>query len=144
VSAEASTPDRLSIANPQTDMTMQNCGDGPEKVLAHGTDATGAPGTWQLTDEASNSTTNTTCDIGSDLFRADVILLAPDHSSSGGRGLVNADRPLLGSDGTTPFVLDRSATQPWIPEIEMPCSDSAGVGDSDPMTVTITLTAVAP
>jgi len=143
VSADASTPDRPQIANPQTHLTMENCGTAPVNVLARGTDATGAPGSWTLTDVSSGGATDSTCDLGPDLFRSNVTLFAADGSGVG-TPLVKSDRSLLGLDGLTPFVLDASATQEWEPQIDMPCVGSAAVGTGDAMSMDITVTAVAP
>ena len=75
------------------------------------------------------------------IFRAAFGLLVGTGGGVG-IGLSTQDRLLVDADGATPFTLAAGAAQEGFPNIEMPCVGSVGLGD--PMTMDITLTAVAP
>jgi hypothetical protein len=122
-------------------MTVTNCGGAAVHLDARGTDATGFGATWRLTNASSGGAIDSTCELGLNLFRADVMLWLPNDAGMGTL-LTTQDRPLLGADGVTPFTLPAAAAQEFSPEVELPCDGSANLGD--PMTMTINLTAVAP
>jgi Tol biopolymer transport system component len=137
VTGTASTPSHRGVFGTDPDrLAITNCGTSAVHLAARGTDATGSAGSWQLTDQGVGST----CDVGPNVFRASFILLL---SGGGvGIGLSTHDRLLVDEGGSTPFTLAAAATQQGSPQIEMPCVGSVGLGD--PMTTSVTLTAVAP
>jgi hypothetical protein len=137
VEGTASTPSHRGVYGTNPDrLTVTNCGTGPVQLAARGTDATGAAGSWQLVDQGTGST----CELGPNVFRASFVLLL---SGGGvGIGLTPLYRLLPDADGTTAFTLAAGDTQDASPSVELPCDGSVGLGD--PMTMDITLTAVAP
>jgi Tol biopolymer transport system component len=136
VSGTASTPSTRRVYGTNPDrLTITNCGSAPVHLAARGTDASGAAAGWQLVEGVGS-----TCDQGLNVFRASFGLLLSEGGV--GIGLTTRDRLLAGADGTTPFTLDPAAAQESFTNVEMPCVGSLGLGD--PMTMDITLTAVAP
>jgi len=136
ISGTASTPSTRHRAESEH-LTVSNCGDSAVHLNARGTDATGAAGTWQLTNDSSGGSV---CGVGVNRFRADVTLWL-----SGGQAatpLSPSNAPLVGADGTTPFILGAAAAQDFSAGVDLPCVGSVGLGD--PMTTNVTLTAVAP
>jgi alpha-tubulin suppressor-like RCC1 family protein len=136
ISGTASTPSTTRHAESEH-LTVHNCGDSAVHLNAHGTDASGPSGSWELRRDTSNASV---CDLGVNVFRAELTLWL-----SGGQAatpLAKTDTPLVGADGTTPFALGAAADQELSTGVDLPCAGSVGLGD--PMTTNVTLTAVAP
>ena len=141
VSGTASTPSTRRFAGPLPRLTVTNCGNSGVNLSARGTDATGSSGSWQLTNAFSGGGVDSTCDLGVNVFRADLTLWWSDGSDTG-TPLTTADTTVVGQDGDTPFVLAAAADHEFSPSVELPCEGSVGIGE--PMTTQITLTAVQP
>jgi hypothetical protein len=141
VAAPFSTPIDRRFAGPVPRLSAANCGGTDVNVLAHGTDASGAGATWELTNASSGGNIDSTCDLGLDLFRAAVTVW---KSGGGGVGtvLTQDDAAMVGDDGLSPLVLAPVTAREISPDVEMPCEGSGGL--DQPMTMTIVLTAVAP
>jgi Tol biopolymer transport system component len=136
ISGTASTPSTRRGAD-SDHLTITNCGDSAVHLNARGTDATGAAGTWQLTNDSGSGSV---CGVGVNVFRADVTLWLTGGQAA--TSLSTANTPLVGADGTTPFALGAAADQELSAGVDLPCVGSVGLGD--PMTTNVTLTAVAP
>ena len=141
VSGTMSTPSTRRFAGPLPRLTVTNCGGSDVNLRARGTNATGPSGTWQLTNASSGGAVDSTCELGLDIFRAGVTLW---NSQGGGFGtpLTTSDTTVIGEDLATPFLLAAAAAQEFSPSVEMPCAGSVSLGE--PMTMVMTLTAVAP
>ena len=141
VSGPPSTASTRGFAGPLPRLTMTNCGDSATSIDVRGTHATGSGATWELTNASSGGAVDSTCELGTDLYRADVTVWL---SGGGGIGtpLTTSARPLLGPDGTTPLEIDPADSREISPQIELPCEGSAGL--QQPMTMNVVLTAVEP
>ena len=141
LSAPVSTPSTDSLSG-DARITVTNCGHDVNLQL-RGTDASGPGSAWQLSNASSGKPTNLICDLGLNIFRASA--LAPDSVGGGvGIGLSTQDRTLPDPvDGVgTPFLLAAGASHDLLIGVGMPCAGSDGIGQ--PMTTTVTLTAVTP
>jgi hypothetical protein len=136
ISGTASTPSTPRHAESEH-LTVHNCGDSAAHLNAHGTDATGTAGSWELRRDTSSTSV---CDLGVNVFRADLTLWLSGGSAA--TALSKADAPVVGADGSTPFALGPAADQELSTGVDLPCAGSVGLGD--PMTTNVTLTAVAP
>jgi Calx-beta domain len=134
ISGTASTPSTPRHADSEH-LTAHNCGDSAVHLDAHGTDASGTAGSWELT-----SSPGSVCNLGVNVFRAQVTLFLA--AAQAATGLAKTDTPLVGADATTPFTLGAAADQELSIGADLPCEGSVGLGD--PMTTNVTLTAVAP
>lgn len=130
----------FAFAQPRA-QTITNCGDSNAKVNVRGTDATGASGTWQLTNRSSGGAVDSLCELGTNLFR-NVVFLPLASGGANGTTLTTEDRPLIGDNGTDPLVLVGHQAHDFDIEIELPCVGSVGIGE--PMTTNVTFTAIAP
>ena len=139
-SGPASTPSRRGFAGPGVRITMTNCGDSAVEVDVRGTSATGAGATWQLTDASSGGALDSTCELGPNLFRGVVTLWLPGGGGIG-PSLTTQGARLMNPD-ETPATFAPAVEREITPQIELPCESSAGIGQ--PMTLDITLTAIAP
>jgi hypothetical protein len=122
-------------------LTMANCGGADVNVLARGTNATGSGATWELTNRSSGGPIDSICELGLDLFRANLTLWNPQGGGVG-TPLTTEDGVLLGLNGLDPFVLGSVSGQEFSADVELPCEGSSGIGQ--PMTMDVVLTAVAP
>jgi hypothetical protein len=120
---------------------MANCGGADVNVLARGTNATGSGATWELTNRSSGGPIDSICELGLDLFRANLTLWNPQGGGVG-TPLTTEDGVLLGLNGLDPFVLGSVSGQEFSADVELPCEGSSGIGQ--PMTMDVVLTAVAP
>ena len=137
-----STPTRRGIYGSDPHLTVTNCGTFDVNLEARGTDAAGTGATWELTDASSGGAIDSTCELGLDIFRADLTLWnLPGGVPGIGTPLTTEDRTLVGADGTQPFVLAPDAVQELSPDVETPCTGSSGAGQ--PMTMDVVLTAIA-
>ena len=141
VSGAVSTPTTRRFAGPVPRLTVTNCGSSDVNLNARGTDATGSSGTWELTNASSGGAIDSLCELGTDLFRADLTLWWNDGGGTG-TPLTTEDTTVVAQDGSTPFVLASAAEHEFSPSVELPCEGSVGL--DEPMTTEITLTAIAP
>ena len=139
VSAAFSTPSTPRFAGPLERISISNCGDQGVALRARGTDAAGASATWELTNASSAGPIDSTCGLGTDIYRADLLLWNAQGGSNEGAALTTQDRAVTGP--SSPVVLPSAAARELSVQVEMPCEGSDGLGQ--PMTMEVTLTAVA-
>ena len=139
VSAAFSSPSTRRFAGPLDRISISNCGDQNVAMRARGTDATGASATWELTNASSGGPIDSACDLGTDIYRADLLLWNAQGGSNEGAALTTQDRDVTGPSG--PVVLRTATSRELSVQVEMPCEGSGGLGQ--PMTMDVTLTAVA-
>lgn len=143
VSGTVSTSSNRSVIGAEP-LTLTNCGSADVNLQARGTDASGPGALWQLVDAGTDSSVNSVCELGLNVFRASVGL--PGSQGGGvGIGLTTADRALPDPEDTSglaPFVLAAAASHDFFIQVEMPCAGSDGLGQA--MSMDVTLTAVAP
>ena len=136
----AATPSQSRVTRFEG-LTVTNCGTDAN-LRARATDATGAPGTWQLTDYPRGNPIENLCEVGPDLFAAIVGVGARQNGEEGVVSLTTQDQVLREpADELTPFVFPAGDVGDAFIQIAMPCVGSVGLGE--PMTTQITLTAVA-
>jgi hypothetical protein len=145
VSGPASTLTQRGMAGPLPRITMTNCGGSTAAFDVRGTNATGAGATWELTNASSGGPVDSLCELGTDLFRADLTVWLSD---GGGIGtiLTETATTLLDRDSSTsptekPLTLDPAAEREISPQVELPCEGSSGL--DQPMTMDVVLTAIA-
>lgn len=140
ISGRLSTEDRRSFAQSPR-FELSNCGEGPIELAVRGTNASGESGEWELTNQSSGGPIDSICELGVDLFRADLTVWHPEDGGIG-TPLTTTDTRLLGLRTPTDPILPEQTSREISPSVELPCEGSLGVGE--PMTMEITLTAVVP
>ncbi len=118
--------------------SVTNCGTSDVNVEARATDATGASGTWQLTDYPRGNPIENLCEVGPNRFAAAIGLMTTATSAEGGIYLTTQDQVLVDpADELTPFVFPAAAAADAYIQVAMPCVGSVGLGQ--PMTTDLTL-----
>jgi len=140
IGGTASTPSTRRTAESER-VTVRNCGDAAVKLAARGTDATGTAGSWRLTNDSSGGPGDSPCELGANVFRADVTLWLSGGPSVS-TALSTRDTLLEGPNAGAPFSLGAAANEEFSVGVDLPCAGSVGLGE--PMTTDLTLTALSP
>lgn len=143
-SAPFSTASRREFAGPGERIQLTNCGTSRVAIDVRGTDATGLGAIWELTNASSGGSVDSLCELGVDLFRADVTVWLSDGGGIG-TPLTETATPLLDRDSSTSpteklFTLDPATGWEISPQVELPCEGSSGL--NQPMSMDVVLTAV--
>jgi hypothetical protein len=139
-SAPFSTAARREFAGPLERVSLLNCGGTDSALLARGTNATGSSAAWELTNASSGGPIDSVCELGPDLYRADLMLWSPNGGSNEGAVLTTQDQHVTGPSGDV--VLAPVSTREFSVQPEMPCEGSSGLGQ--PMSLDVVVTAIAP
>jgi hypothetical protein len=140
VSGAFSTASTRQFAGPLERIQVTNCGQEDVGLRARGTNATGAAGTWELTSASSGGSVDSTCDLGTDVYRANLSIWNEQGGSNEGAVLTTQDADVIGPTGRV--ALPAAAARELSVEVELPCQGSTGSGQ--PMTMDVVLTAVTP
>jgi hypothetical protein len=139
VSAPFSTALRREFAGPGDRIELTNCGNVDVVLRVRGTDATGAAGTWALTDASSGGPIDSTCELGTDLYRGSLQIWNEQGGSNEGATLTTQGADVEGPAGRV--VLPGTTAREMSIDVEMPCQGSAGLGQ--PMSMDVVITAIS-
>ena len=140
VSGPFSTPSNRGFAGPLDRIELTNCGEREVGLRARGTHATGAGASWELTNVSSGGSIDSTCELGTDLFRGSLMLWNDQGGSNEGAALTTQDEDVIGPSGN--IYLEVGAPRELAIQVELPCQGSDGAGQ--PMSMDVVLTAVEP
>jgi len=127
----------FAVAGLEDRIQLTSCSEDDLGLQVRGTDATGSAGTWALTDASSGGPIDSTCELGTDLYRGSMVIWNDQGGSNEGATLTTQDVEVEGPTG--PFVLLAATAREMSIQVEMPCQGSVGL--DQPMSMEVVITA---